>query len=58
MSKYITGKTANEVWKTAMELLLQQETLVEGRSGKVFELLHTFVTIEEPRQRWIYNRIL
>jgi len=57
MSKYITGKTANEVWKTAMELLLQQETLVEGRSGNVFELLHTFITIEEPKQRWIYNRI-
>ena len=57
MSKYITRKTANEVLKTAMELLLQQETPVEGRSGKVFELLHTFITIEEPKQRWIYNRI-
>lgn len=57
MSQYITGRTANEVWKTAMDILLQQETLVEGRNGKVFELLHTFVTIEEPKQRWIYNRI-
>lgn len=57
MSLYIHGKSANEVWKTAAELLLKQENLICGRTGEVYELLNTFITIDNPRQKWIYDRI-
>lgn len=57
MSEFIVGKTANEVWKKATDMLLKQEDILSGRTGEVYELLHTFITIEEPRQKWIYDRI-
>ena len=41
----------------AIKLLQKQECSQSGRTGDVFELLHTFVSIEEPKQKWIYNRI-
>ena len=58
MSVFITGRSANEVWKTAANLLLKQENILMGRTGEVYELSHTFITIENPRQKWIYDRIL
>lgn len=57
MIEHIDGKTANEVWKKAVRQLLNQEKLINGRNGNVFELLHTFISIENPRQKWIYDRI-
>ncbi len=57
MAEFISGKTANEVWEKAIKLLQKQEYSQSGRTGDVFELLHTFVSIEEPQQKWIYNRI-
>lgn len=57
MSVLITGSTANEVWKSAANLLLKQENILMGRTGEVYELPHTFITIENPRQKWIYDRI-
>lgn len=57
MAEFISGKTANEVWEKAIKLLQKQECSQSGRTGDVFELLHTFVSIEEPQQKWIYNRI-
>lgn len=57
ISEYIVGLTANEVWNKATDMLLNQEGRINGRSGEVFELLHTFITIENPRQKWIYDRI-
>lgn len=38
-------------------MFLKQDTAITGRSGDVLELLHTFLTIENPRQKWTYNRI-
>ena len=38
-------------------MLLAQEATVSGRTGDVLELLHTFVSIENPRQKWVYDRI-
>lgn len=57
MAEFIVGKTANEVWRKAADKLLHQKNTVEGRNGEVFEMLHSFITIEEPRQKWIYDRI-
>lgn len=57
MANYISGKTASEVWEKAIKLLRVQEHSLNGRTGQVFELLHTFISIEEPKQKWIYNRI-
>ena len=37
MSVLITGSTANEVWKTAANLLLKQENILMGRTGEVYE---------------------
>lgn len=57
MIKFIEGKTANEVWKKAANMLLTQENTLNGRTGNVFELLHAFISIENPRQKWVYDRI-
>lgn len=57
MINCIEGKTANEVWKKAAEILLEQENTIEGRNGDTFELLHTILSIEKPRQKWVYDRI-
>lgn len=48
MIEFIDGKTANEVWKKAAEKILVQERTLNGRNGDVFELLHVFVSIENP----------
>ncbi len=57
MAKFIVGRTANDVWRKAASMLLQQKDTVVGRTGDVFEILHSFITIEEPRQKWIYDRV-
>lgn len=57
MAEFIEGKTANEVWKKAANMLMAQETTLSGRTGDVLELLHTFISIENPRQKWVYDRI-
>lgn len=57
MAEIIMGKTANEVWRKAVGMLLEQKETQAGRTGEVFELLHTFISIEEPRQRWVFDRM-
>ena len=57
MAEFIVGKTANDVWRKAVDKILQQKDTVEGRTGDVFEVLHSFITIEEPRQKWVYDRV-
>lgn len=57
MIEFIEGRTANDVWKKAANMLLVQEATLSGRTGDVFELLHVFVSVENPRQKWVYNRI-
>lgn len=57
MAEFIVGKTANEVWRKAADKLLQQQDTVDGRTGEVFEMLHSFITIEDPKQKWIYDRV-
>ena len=57
MIQCIEGVAANEVWKKAALLLMEQKNTLAGRNGNVFELLHTFISIENPRQKWVYDRI-
>ncbi len=57
MAEFITGNSANEVWEKAANLLLKEESTLGGRTGKVYELIHTLISIQDPRQKWIYNRI-
>lgn len=57
MAEYIMGRTANEVWIKAANMLLKQENTIDGRTGEVFEILHSFISLEEPRQKWVYDRI-
>lgn len=57
MAEFIVGQTANEVWKKAANLLLEQNSTFASRTGDTFEILHTFITIENPIQKWIYDRI-
>lgn len=56
MVEFIDGKTANEVWKKAANMLLAEEKALSGRTGDVLELLHAFISIENPRQKWVYDR--
>lgn len=57
MAEFISGKSANDVWRSATELLLKQDINTNCRTGKTSELLHAFITIEDPTQKWIYDRI-
>lgn len=57
MAEFICGSSANEVWEKAAKLLLKEQTTLGGRTGETYELLHTFISIQDPRQKWIYNRI-
>ena len=57
MIEFINGKTANEVWKKAANMLLAQEARLNGRTGDVYELLHVFVSIENPIQKWVFDRM-
>lgn len=57
MAIYLSGKTANEVWKKAMQEIQKQDNLVAGRGGNVYEILHTFFTIENPQQKWVISRV-
>ena len=57
MAEFIIGKTANEVWRKAADKILQQKDTVDGRTGETFEILHSFISIEDPKQKWIYDRV-
>lgn len=57
MIETIEGKTANEVWRKAVDILLAQKDTLSGRTGDVYEVLHAFISIANPRQKWIYDRI-
>ena len=48
MAEFIVGKTANEAWKKAATMLLQKENTLAARTGNVYEILHTFISIEDP----------
>lgn len=57
MAEFIVANTANEIWKKAEDLLVKKRDVLPSRSGDVYELLHTFISIKNPRQKWVYDRI-
>ncbi|WP_279006268.1 thymidylate synthase [Thomasclavelia cocleata] len=57
MSEYIIGNTANDVWIKAVKQLDNIDELLPCRTGKMYEIPHTFITINNPIQKWIYSRI-
>lgn len=58
MIKVIEGQGADEVWQQAMVELCSREDLLlqHGRGGATRELLHTVLTLRDPRQRWMVTR--
>lgn len=58
MINVIEGRGADEVWQRAMsEIRSSERALVHhGRGGATQELLHTVLTLTDPRQRWIVSR--
>lgn len=53
------GSTADEVWRQAHGALTEAAarlTPQPSRAGDTFELLHTVLEIDDPRQRWIPSR--
>lgn len=57
MAELITGNSANKVWEKAVNRLLNENEIIPGRNGDIYELLHTLISIENPKQKWVYNRI-
>lgn len=53
------GLTADEVWRQAYKAVMAaaaRSTPQPSRAGDTFELLHTVLEINDPRQRWIASR--
>lgn len=53
------GRTADEVWRQAYRALTEaaaRSTPQPSRAGDTFELLHTILEIDDPKQRWILSR--
>lgn len=57
MAELVVGSTANQVWGKAADLVLNKGQDIQGRSGETRELLHTLITINNPSQKWVYDRI-
>ncbi len=54
----INGETANDVWEKALKELKKETAFhVESRSGITSELLHTLLSISNPRERWVSIRV-
>ena len=58
MAHFIQAHTANEAWLKALDLIRKSPAAVvlDGRGGRTTELLHLTMTIEDPRQRWVFAR--
>lgn len=54
----ISGETANDVWRSALNLLKTDESVLRqpSRTGPTRELLRTTLSIADPRQRWVSVR--
>lgn len=57
LNNIFKGQTANEVWlKAYRQLDDTSDTPQESRIGLTHEILHAFISIKDPRQRWITAR--
>lgn len=57
MAELFEGHTANDVWSKAVKSLLKQDSVMNGRTGNVYEILHAITSIKDPKQKWVYNRM-
>jgi len=58
MINIFSGETADEVWLKAATRFRDNSgvSLQTGRNGKIEEILHSVISIEKPRQRWVMSR--
>lgn len=57
MIRVFAGTTANEVWRAAAELLQRDSQLVANPlGGGSRELHHVGLSIDNPRERWVFAR--
>lgn len=56
MANSFCGSTANDVWKNAFKYIDAKGERSISREGYTREILHVLMTIEDPRQRWVYDR--
>ncbi|MEX0661469.1 MAG: thymidylate synthase [Balneolaceae bacterium] len=57
LNNIFKGQTANEVWLKAFKQLDEiSNKPQESRIGLTHEILHAFISIKDPRQRWITAR--
>lgn len=57
MAMMFSGDTANDVWNLAAEQLMKMEHVVSSRSGDTYELLHVLLSINNPKEKWVSNRV-
>jgi thymidylate synthase len=58
MPRLFEGVSANDVWQQVAAALLNEEqaSAQDSRLGSTREFLHTVVTIQDPRRRWVGAR--
>ncbi len=59
MNNYFKAQTANKIWLKLAKNIYNQglhKNIIESRAGNTIEMLHTFFTINNPRDRWVINR--
>lgn len=57
MFQSLHGKTADEVWRKAAQLLIDDLPWQTSRAGKTKEILRATLTVADPRQRWVLSRL-
>jgi thymidylate synthase len=57
MPMMFSGETANDVWDLAAKHLIALHDTVTSRSGDTYELLHALLSISDPKEKWVSNRI-
>ncbi|MCW1912832.1 thymidylate synthase [Luteolibacter sp. GHJ8] len=57
MFNLFDGPTADDVWlRIVAELSRGCQPLLGGRGGEFKELLHTAISVSDPRERWVVSR--
>ncbi len=58
MFRFFEGRTADETWQRIASVFRERNDthLQSSRAGDTYELLHTGISVENPRQRWISSR--
>lgn len=57
MPVMFSGETASDVWNFATKQLLALSDPITSRSGNTYELLHVLLSINNPKEKWVSNRI-